>query len=70
MNAVDHLRINVKVAIRYAVHFLAAQGCEHPLSIPISVMIEAVVNGWEESQSDPFSRISNHMFYPGDPTLN
>jgi len=46
------------------------EGCEHPLSIPISVMIEAVVNGWEESQSDPFSRISNYMFYPGDPALN
>lgn len=46
------------------------EGCEHPLSIPISIMIEAVVNGWEESQSDPFSRISNYMFYPGDPTLN
>ena len=46
------------------------EGCEHPLSIPISVMIEAVVNGWEESQSDPFSRMSNYMFYPGDPALN
>ena len=41
------------------------EGCEHPLSIPISVMIEAVANGWD-TDTHPFS----HMFMPGDPALN
>ena len=41
------------------------EGCDHPMSIPISVMIEAVTSGWDQSNS-PFS----NMFMPGDPALN
>ncbi len=42
------------------------EGCDHPLSIPISVMIEAVANGWLKGGTHPFST----MFMPGDPALN
>ena len=44
---------------------IAWDGCEHPISVPISVMIEAVANGWLKGGANPFS-----MFMPGDPALN
>jgi hypothetical protein len=43
------------------------EGCEHPISVPISVMIEAVVNGWNKSDG---TDIPFPSFLPGDPALN
>lgn len=42
-------------------------GCDHPLSIPISVMLEAITNGWDKGDGTdtPFP-----SFLPGDPALN
>jgi len=44
-------------------------GCEHPLSIPITVMMEAIASGWSRDKDDGTSRPFS-TFMPGDPALN
>ena len=58
------------------------EGCDHPLSIPISVMIEAIANGWlnqANANMGDESVAMNHAkafmgalppFFSGDPALN
>ena len=58
------------------------EGCDHPLSIPISVLIEAIANGWlnqANANMGDESVAMNHAkafmgalppFFSGDPALN
>lgn len=57
------------------------EGCEHPLSIPITVMLEAIATGWSgdieiTSLLEKIVRGANSdglpafTFLPGDPALN
>tara|TARA_Y100001949_G_C15753132_1_gene228746 strand:- start:139 stop:405 length:267 start_codon:yes stop_codon:yes gene_type:complete len=47
------------------------EGCEHPLSIPITVMLEAIATGWNgDFGNSPFLPKPFMSFMPGDPALN
>ena len=58
------------------------EGCEHPLSIPITVMLEAIATGWGEISAGSKGILESittgvtvngdpaFTFLPGDPALN
>ncbi len=59
------------------------EGCEHPLSIPITVMLEAIASGWGDRSEEGVDRLlksvtagltvdgdPSFVFLPGDPALN
>jgi|TARA_B110001454_G_C12665839_1_gene411524 hypothetical protein len=61
------------------------EGCEHPLSIPITVMLEGIATGWGNVSEDLMTMLTGMVidnggffsatprlscFMPGDPALN
>jgi hypothetical protein len=53
------------------------EGCDHPISIPITVMVEAICSGWGDLKVEVLTMLANVMadnkvpaFMPGDPALN
>jgi len=53
------------------------EGCDHPISIPITVMVEAICSGWGDLKVEVLTMLAAVMadnkvpaFMPGDPALN
>jgi hypothetical protein len=53
------------------------EGCDHPISIPITVMLEAICTGWGNLDTEVVTMLAQFLagnkvsaFMPGDPALN